>query len=156
MGPTPITPRLRRLVAALGLTSLALGCGDGGGVPFSPIDEDRVYALADGIEVFGSAYGSDTARTEFWTVADTVIIREDGTGETRTYNEERRNGVVTRFNFVQRFRHRPINGGLRADFIIESCLACLSVAPLPERFDLRDGRLYRPLGRGIYPYDRID
>lgn len=125
-------------------------------MPFSPIDEDRVYALAEGLEVFAAASGSDTARIEYWTVADTVIVREDGTGETRTYHEERRNGVVRPYHFVQRFRHRPISGGLRADFIIPCAGFCLSIAPQVERFDLRDGRLYRPLGRGIYPYDRID
>jgi hypothetical protein len=135
---------------------LLLGCDEGNGIPFSPIDEDRVYALADDIEVFETAYGSDTSRAEFWTVADTVIIREDGTGETRTYREQRRNGVVIAFNYVNRFKHRPIAGGLRADFIVPCAGFCLSVAPWTERFDLRDGRLYRPVGRGIYPYNRID
>jgi hypothetical protein len=156
MRATPIATPLRCLSAALGLAVLLIGCGEGNGMPFSPIDEDRAYALAEGIEVFETAYGTDTARTEFWTVADTVIVREDGTGETRTYKEVRRNGVVFAFNYVYSIRHRPIKGGLQVNFLADGCIACLVAVPGPERFELRDGRLYRPLGRGIYPYDRID
>jgi len=143
----------RRLAAAFGLAALAVACDDGG-LPFSPISEDRLYALEQGLEVFGGAFGNDTLRTESWTVADTIVVREDGTGETRTYYEFRRNGTVEAFSTVSQFRYRAVERGLQAEFI-NPCVHC---AMATQRFllELRDGRLYRPLGRGIYPYDRID
>lgn len=147
------TSRLRRFVAALGLTAVAVSC-DGGGLPFSPISEDRHYALELGLEVFGGAFGSDTLRTEAWTVADTVFVRADGTGETRTYYEHRRNGTVFAFSTVSQFRYRPVARGLQADFV-NRCVHC-AMATQSQFLELRDGRLFRPLGRGIYPYDRVD
>lgn len=156
MEPTRTALRLRRLSAAIGLAVLAPGCSDGNGLPFSPITDDRVYSLGEGIEVFDWASGGPMERIETWVVADTLFIRADGTGEARTYRERRLNGVVESYHFVNSFRHRPIENGLRVDFIVSCAGFCLSIGPWIERFDLRDGRLYRPLGRGIYPYDRID
>lgn len=157
MSDAPLRTSVRSRLATLTLTSLVAGaCAEGSA--FGPLPDDRVYAMAASTPVVMSSWNDGKYYGEHLLIADTLILRTDGTGELRTYVARRRVADTTQWNSTVTFSYSRSSNRitLRIPWQCSGMCPAIDFGPSTSQLDFIDGVLHRDAGAGLMPYRRIE
>jgi hypothetical protein len=150
--------RASTAIALLCLTFGASACAEGGAFGLQAAD-DRVYVMSASTPVFLRSWNDNKYNGEWVLVADTLVLRDDGTGVMRTYIERRRISDTTQFNSTVTFRYLRSSDKLSLRRIRSDCGSGCTLPltpPTTTYFDFVDGVLNIPFESGLVPYRRIE
>lgn len=148
----PSRPWRPSMLVAAALLALAAGCDEPTAVP-SPTPGTFVLRTV-GDEPLPAVTGV-ALDTEFWVLAETVVLRPDGTGEWRSTTSRRNIGTGVRdtTRTVRRFQHSRNGPVIRASAI--TCEPLCDALPTTVDFVLDGDWLLRGPSLSLYRYERV-